>query len=40
MEFESYSVILAPAVEKELGDFYAYFSEETAKRRIGSGFGS
>lgn len=39
MEFESYSVILAPAVEKELADIYAYFSEqfseEIAKRRIG-----
>ena len=38
MEFESYSVILAPAVEKELAAIYAYFSEqfseETAKRRI------
>ncbi|HFI0403177.1 TPA: type II toxin-antitoxin system RelE/ParE family toxin [Streptococcus suis] len=39
MEFESYSVILAPAVDKELADIYAYFSEqfseEIAKRRIG-----
>lgn len=39
MEFESYSVILAPAVEKELAVIYAYFSEqfseEIAKRRIG-----
>lgn len=38
MEFESYSVILAPAVEKELAAIYAYFSEQfseaTAKRRI------
>jgi plasmid stabilization system protein ParE len=38
MEFESYSLILAPAVEKELAAIYAYFSEqfseETAKRRI------
>lgn len=37
MEFESYSVILAPAVEKELAAIYAYFSEQfseaTAKRR-------
>ncbi|HEL2056642.1 TPA: type II toxin-antitoxin system RelE/ParE family toxin [Streptococcus suis] len=39
MEFESYSVILAPTVEKELAAIYAYFSEqfseEIAKKRIG-----
>lgn len=39
MEFESHSVILAPAVEQELAAIYAYFSEqfseEIAKRRIG-----
>lgn len=38
MEFERYSVVLAPAVENELAAIYGYFSEnfseEVAKRRL------